>query len=206
MMMLRKIVFVVCIVFGLAGGAGASELVGSAFVNVTSDTAATAKKMAMDEARRQILNETLSPYSDAVALRTAIANEKSAVLTDLIASSGISGERLSDTTDSAKITMTVNKTAAKNWMAANEIQNWIPMDDALGDVFAAVLVLTDRVSDWARVRRAAVDARVDLNTVAIADGQVLFNAPRGRRGALTLAVRDAGFRYADRDGVLYIFR
>ena len=192
--------------FGMAGLSWAADLVGSAFVNITSDTAATAKKMAMDEARRQILNETLSPYSDSGALRAAIANEKSSVLTDLISSSGISGERLSDTTYSAKITMTVNKVAAKNWLNLNEVQNWIPMDDVSDDVFAAVLVLGDRLTDWSDVRRVAANANIDLDTVAIKDGQILFNAPRGRRGALTLAVRDAGFRYADRDGVLYIFK
>ncbi len=191
---------------GAVGAAVAGDLVGSAFVNITSDTAATAKKMAMDEARRQILNETLSPYSDSAALRTAIANETSLALTDLIASSGISGERLSDTTYSAKITMTVNKVAAKNWLNMNEIQNWIPMDEASGDVFGAVLVLNDRISDWAALHRAAANAKIDMDTVAIKDGQILFNVPRGRRGALTLAVRDAGFRYADRDGVLYIFK
>ena len=143
-----KLFLVACFVCGLSGVAGAIDLIGSAFVNVTSDTAANAKKMAMDEALRQILNETLSPYSDSVALRTAIANEKSSVLTDLIASSGISGERLSDTTYSAKITMTVNKVAARNWLNTNEVQNWVPMDDALSDVFPVVLVLNDKVTQF----------------------------------------------------------
>lgn len=205
-MRLGKIFFVVFVVFGAVSFAYATDLVGSAFVNVTSDTAATAKNMAMDEARRQILNETLSPYSDSVSLRTAIANEKSSVLTNLIASSSITGERLSDTTYSAKITMSVNKNAAKDWMNTNEIQNWIPMDDVSGDVFSAVLVLGDRVADWVALRRAAANANIDLDTVAIKDGQVVFSVPRGRRGTLTLAVRDAGFQYADRDGVLYVFK
>ena len=205
-MQIRKVFLIVCFGIGTIGFAWAADLVGSAFVNITSDTAATAKNMAMNEARRQILNETLAPYSDSGALRTAIANEKSAVLTNLIASSGISGERLSDTTYSAKITMTVNKNAAREWLNAQGVQNWIPMDDVAGDVFSIVLVLGNRIGDWATVRRVATNAGVDLNTVSIGDGRILFNAPRGRRGVFTLAVRDAGFRYMDRDGVLYISR
>ena len=197
-------VFGLCV--ALSGGALSADLTGYAFVNVTSDTAATAKKMAMDEARRQILVDTLAPYSDRAALRTAIANEKSSVLTDLIASSGISGEKSSDTTYSAKITMTVNRSAARDWLNANGVQNWVSLEDGASDNFSAVLVLSDRVSEWARVRRAAADAGVDLDTVSIGEGRILFNVPRGRRSAFTLAIRDAGFRYADRDGALYIFK
>ena len=90
-----------------AVAAVAAELGGTASVNVTSDTAAAAKNMAFDEARRQIIVDALSPYSDTSALRAAVANEKSSGLTPLIASSGISGEKLSDTTYAAKITMTL---------------------------------------------------------------------------------------------------
>lgn len=195
-------------IFALSFGvANAAELVATASVNVTSDTAATAKNMAMDEARRQIIIDTLSPYSDSVALRDAVAHEKSSVLTTLIASSGIKGERLSDTTYSANITMTVDRNAAKNWLVEKDIQNWLSVDGMNAENESVVAVsLNDRLSDWARVRRIASDAGIDLNTKSINGNVIYFRVPAARRGALTIAMREAGWRYQNRDGVLHIFK
>jgi len=188
----------------LCGASFAADLTGTASVNVTSDTAATAKNMAFDEARRQIIVDVLSPYSDSTALRAAVAGEKASALTSLIASSGISGEKLSDTAYAAKITMTVSRRAAKNWLASHDVQNWLTVDEVVSDVFPLVLSFNNRVADWSNVRRVAADAGIDLQTVSIADGQIVFNVATARRGALTIALRNAGWRYKDRDGALYI--
>lgn len=188
----------------VCGATFAADLTGTASVNVTSDTAATAKNMAFDEARRQIIVDVLSPYSDSGALRSAVAGEKSSALTSLIASSGISGEQLSDTAYAAKITMTVNRRAAKNWLASHDVQNWLTVDEVVSDVFPLVLSFNNRVADWSNVRRVAADAGIDLQTVSIADGQMVFHVATARRGALTIALRNAGWRYKDHDGALYI--
>lgn len=195
-------------IFAMAFGAvGAAELVATASVNVTSDTAATAKNMAMDEARRQIIIDTLSPYSDSVALRDAVSHEKSSVLTTLIASSGIRGERLSDTTYSANITMTVDRNAAKNWLAEHDIQNWLSVDGIGAENESVVAVsLNDRMADWTHFRRIANDAGIDLNTKSINGNVIYFRVPAARRGALTIAARESGWRYKNRDGVLHIFK
>ncbi len=190
----------------LAGAAMGADLTGTASVNVTSDTAATAKNMAFDEARRQIIVDTLSPYSDTGALRVAVSGEKASGLMPLIASSCITGEKTSDTTYSAKITMTVNRRAAKNWLAAHDVQNWLVVEETVSDTFPLILVLENRVSDWSGVRHVAAAAGIDLNTIAIADGQILFRVATARRGALTIALRNAGWRYKDKDGTLYISR
>lgn len=184
----------------------ATELTGTASVNVTSDTAATAKNMAFDEARRQIIVDVLSPYSDSVALRSAVSNEKSSGLMPLISSSGISGEKLSDTTYSAKITMTVNRRAAKNWLANHNIQNWLAMEDLGSGTFPMVLVLNNRMTDWSNVRRVAAGAGVDLNTVSIDNGEVTFSVASQYRGTITIALRNAGWKYKDHDGALYIYK
>ena len=188
----------------LSTGVFAAPLTATAHVNVTSDTAATAKNMAMDEARRQVIVEALSPYSDSSALRTAVKNEKSAILTTLIESSGISGERQSDTTYSANITMTLDRNASRNWLISNGVQNWLGDGDDSGNESWVVVSLNDKLLDWSRVRRAAADAGVDLNTKSINGNQINFRVPAARRGALTIALRDAGWRYSDKDGVLYI--
>ena len=188
------------------GSVIAADLTGTASVNVTSDTAATAKNMAMDEARRQIIVDALSPYSDSSALRAAVSGEKSSVLTSLIASSGISGEKLSDTTYAAKITMTLNRRAAKDWLASHDVQNWLTVDESVSGTFPMVLVLNNRVSDWADVRHIAADAGIDLNTVSISDGRIVFHVASSRRGAMTIALRNGGWRYKDNDGALYIYK
>ena len=184
----------------------AAPLSATASVNVTSDTAATAKNMAMDEARRQVIVEALSPYADANALRAAVKAEKSAVLTTLIESSGISGEKQSDTTYSANITMTLDRNAARNWMVSHGVQNWLGDGEDAGNESWVVVSLNNKLVDWSRVRRAAADAGIDLNTKSISGNEITFRVPAARRGALTIALRDAGWRYADRDGVLYISR
>lgn len=193
-----------CVFASLSTGVFAAPLTATAHVNVTSDTAATAKNMAMDEARRQVIVEALSPYADATALRTAVKNEKSAILTTLIESSGISGERQSDTTYSANITMTLDRNASRNWLISNGVQNWLGDGDDSGNESWVVVSLNDKLLDWSRVRRAAADAGVDLNTKSINGNQINFRVPAARRGALTIALRDAGWRYSDKDGVLYI--
>ena len=52
------------------------ELRGVASVNVTSDTAVNAKNMAFDEARRQIITDSLRQYADVDSLKTAVQNAK----------------------------------------------------------------------------------------------------------------------------------
>ena len=188
----------------LSTGAWAAPLTATAHVNVTSDTAATAKNMAMDEARRQVIVEAPSPYADASALRAAVKSEKSAVLTTLIESSGISSEKQSDTTYSANITMTLDRNASRNWMVSHGVHNWLGDGDDAGNETWVVVSLNNKLSDWSRVRRAAANAGVDLNTKSISGNEITFRAPAARRGALTIALRDAGWRYQDKDGILYI--
>ena len=201
----KKILMVItlCVVPALSVMA---DLTGVAHVNVTTDTATTAKKMAFDEARRQIIVDVLSPYSDTVALRTAVANEKSSVLTNLIESSGISGERLSDTTYSADIKMTVNRVAAKNWLAGVGVQNWLQTQEDNGNKFVMVATLRDKFADWGQIRRVAMGAGIDLETESINGNQIVFRVSVERRGALTIALRENGWRYQDRDGLLHVFR
>ena len=197
------IVLVLCVMSGAVFG---TPLTGVANVNITSDTAATAKNMAMDEARRQIITDTLSPYSDSVALRSAIAKEKASILTNLIASSGISNEKSSDTAYSATITMTVDRAAAKQWLANNDIQNWLNIAEHSGDMFMLVANLENKLADWSRLRHTASDAGIDLETRSINGNQIVFGVRSGQRGALTIALRDAGWKYQDNDGVLHIFK
>ena len=66
--------------------------------------------------------------------------------------------------------------------------------------------LNNKLADWVQIRRTATDAGVDLNTKSIRENEITFRVPATRRGALTIALRNAGWRYSDKDGVLYISR
>ena len=198
--------FVVAVLCGVPALCMAAGLTGTAHVNITSDTATTAKKMAFDEARRQIIVDVLSPYADSSALRGAVADEKNAVLTTLVESSGISGEKFSDTTYSANIKMTVNRVAAKNWLLGRDVQNSLSTEEETGNKFTIIATLNDKFADWGQIRRAASGAGVDLETESINGNQIVFHAYAGKRGALTIALRENGWRYQDRDGLLHIFK
>ena len=82
----------------------AADLVGTASVRMTSDTASTAKTMAINDARRQILIDKLHVYAMPDQLNAAIRAAKSTELTNLISETNIDGEQISDTTYSANIT------------------------------------------------------------------------------------------------------
>ena len=183
-----------------------ANLSGTASVNVTSDTAANAKNMAMAEARRQIVVDVLSSYSDATAMKAAVAAEKSGALTDLIESSSISGERQSGTTYSADIKMTLDAVAAKKWLDSHDIRNWIRIGEDVTDTVGVVVTLNNKISDWTSVRRSAANAGIMLKTDSIKGNEITFRVDAGRRGALTIALRNAGWKYADRDGILHIYK
>ena len=112
----------------------AVDLSGSAAVSITSDTAANAKNMAFDEARRQIIGDSLRQYVDVDAMAVALQNAKNSELANLVATSSIDGEKVSDTTYSANITMTLDSNAARTWLENNNVQYWLP-DESKRDVF-----------------------------------------------------------------------
>ena len=201
---MKKILFACCAVVFCAA-AHASDLSGVASVNVTSDTAAAAKDMAFDEARRQIITDVLGLYSIPDQLNDVVKNAKSADLMNLIAASSIDGEQQSDTTYSANISMTIDRDAARTWMTENNIQNWLT-DGNAGDRFVVQIVMTDKLAGWMELRRIARDEGIDLSTKYINGNQITAEVPVASRSAFTIAIREAGWRYADQNGVLHIIK
>lgn len=189
----------------VATGAWCAELRGMAAVNITSDTAANAKNMAFDEATRQIVVDALRQYVDVPALQAAVANAKASELSNLILSSSIDGEQTSDTTYSANISMVVDADAARVWLAGHQIQNWLP-DDAEQNMFDVIVKLSNRLGDWAQLNQIANSEKIDLGTKNILGNTVVLQLPTSVRGAFTIAVRGAGWKYTDKDGQLHIWK
>ena len=190
---------------GVLASAHAVDLYGVTSVNITSDTAANAKNIAFDEARRQIIADALRQYADADALGAAIKKAKSSELMNLISSSSIDGEKLSDTTYSANISMTLDSEAARNWLQAGEIQNWLPTDGQ-HDVFEVSVKLSDPIADWIQLNKIARAEKIDLGTQSISGGMVTLKLPVSVRGKFTIAVREGGWRFANNEGVLRIWK
>ena len=183
----------------------ASELKSSATIRMTSDTAANAKNIAMDEARRQIITDVLQPYCDKDALGAAMQTVKNADLVPVIAGVSIEGEQASDTVYAAKFTMTVDSDAARLWLGQNNIQNWLP-DNSEQDVFMVRATLVDNLSDWGALNQIAHNEKLNMMTKNITNNVVVFALPRSGRGAFTIALREQGWKYADSDGVLNIWK
>ena len=186
-------------------GAIGADLSGVASVNVTSETAAMAKNMAMDEARRQIIVDVLGPYSIPDQLAGALDNATSGTLAGLVASSSISGEKQSDTTYSADITMTIDADAARAWMTENNVQNWLS-DGKTGDVFVAQVVMSDKLARWIELNQIVRENGIDMMTKYINGNQITVEIPSSARAEFTALVSAAGWRYADQNGVLHIIK
>lgn len=202
---MKKILFALFYAMAPVVASAAIDLSGVASVNVTSDTAAAAKDMAFDEARRQIITDVLGQYSIPDQLNDVVKNAKSADLMNLIAASSIDGEQQSDTTYSANISMTIDRDAARTWMTENNIQNWLT-DGNAGDRFVVQIVMTDKLAGWMELRRIARDEGIDLSTKYINGNQITAEVPVASRSAFTIAIREAGWRYADQNGVLHIIK
>ena len=197
--------FAVCLIVLVAFGANATDMRGVMPVNITSDTANAAKNIAFDEARRQIISDSVRQYVDVAALQELMSNTKSVDLVGLISSIGIDGEQTSDTTYSANISMVLDVDAVRKWLNDNGVQNWIP-DAQTQDMFTAVIKMSDVLQDWGEINQIARDNNISLETQNIVADTVTVLMPASMRGAFTIAVRGAGWKYADKDGKLNIWK
>ena len=180
-------------------------LTGSVAVNQTSDTAANAKINAVNSARRQILTNVLSQYSNKEALDELIQKTSSDDLMNLILSSSVSNEQMSANGYSAKITMNIDNDAAKKWLDSNSIQNWVPLAES-DERFVVVMVISNGIQDWSELKRIARDDNIEIETQSIAGNQIVAKMPLSYRTKFTAAAKNAGWRFSDDAGVLHIWK
>ena len=201
---MKKILFALC---GLVCfcAAGAADLVATVPVRMTSDTATTAKTMAINDARRQILIDKLGQYSMRDQLVSAVRDAKSVDLTNLISETSIDGEQISDTTYSANITMKIDKNAARKWMNENNIQNWLS-DGSVVNNFTLQITLSDPIADWINLKSIARAENVDLITKHISGNKVIVELPTSSRSAFTIALRGAGWKTTAGDGFMRVWK
>lgn len=190
---------------GIVSDAFSAGLSGSVSVNQTSDTAADAKINALNLARRQILTSVLSQYANKDSLNELIQQTSNEDLMNLILSSSVSNEQMSVNGYSAKITMNIDNDAVKKWLNSNEVQNWIPLTEN-SEMFPVAITIDNGLQDWMELKRVARADNIEIETQVLKGKQVLAKVPLSYRSKFTAAVRGAGWKYSDKDGVLQIWK
>lgn len=185
--------------------ASAADLRGNVSLNITSDTASAAKNIAMAEARRQIVSDVLGQYSDKDSLVTVLTSANDTTLNTLIASTAIDDELVSNTTYSATISMVLDSEVARAWLAENGIQNWLPNDDA-ANRFVVWTEMSQPLAQWTELNDIARRENIDIAVKSINGNQLMIDLPVSSRGAFTIAVREGGWKYANMDGALRIWK
>ena len=201
--MKRNLFALFCLIF--TSVANATGLSGSASVNVTSDTAVSAKNMAMAEARRQIITDVLNQYSDRGVLAEKLRSATDDVLTTMIATTAIDGEQTSDTTYSANISMSLDLDTVRNWLQENEVHNWLP-DVADNSRFAVFVEFKSPLADWAQLNKIAQEEKINMQTKFIQGSNMTVEIPVTQRGDFTIAVRENGWRFSNVDSGLRIWK
>ncbi len=185
--------------------AGAADLRGNVSLNITSDTAAAAKNIAMAEARRQIVTDVLGQYSDKDALNLVLGEVDDNALNALIASTEIDDEQASPTTYSANISMTLDADAVRTWLAEKGVQNWLPDADNINR-FVVWAELSSPIVNWVELNDIVRRENVDLAIKSINGNRVMIDLPMSSRGTFTIAIRESGWHYANMDGALRIWK
>lgn len=201
-----KNLFVLCLsLLCVTGACVAFELSDTVPVNQTSDTAANAKIKATDLALRQILYNVLSQYSTREELNGLIYNSSSDDLMNLVSSTSVSNEQISSDTYSANITMIVDNHAAKKWLDAAGIRNWIPLEE-VREKFTLFIVVPNGLADWAELKRITRSGNTEIETQTMAGNQIVARLPLNYQSAFMIGIRDAGWKYTNNGGILQVWK
>ena len=198
-----SVVLVGC--FVVSAGSFAMDLVGAVTVNQTSKTAAKAKIEAMNAARRQILFDVLSNYSEPDQLQELIDQSEDEQLTNLIVSASVSSEHMSSASYSANISMNIDNDLAKKWLTENEVKNWVPSAEPT-ESFSLFIVVPNGLSDWGELKQVAKDNNTEINTITVFGDQIFAKMPLIYRSKFTAGIRQFGWKYADNSGVLQVWK
>lgn len=189
----------------VVGNSLALDLSGSVAVNQTSDTAANAKTKAMNIARRQILFNVVSQYSDKDSLSDVLQKASNDELMNLVVSSGVANEQISANTYSANITMNLDNEAIRRWLVENNVQNWVPFANS-DEKFTAFIVVPNGIADWAELKRIARSENIEIETQSMTGNQIIAKMPLKYRSNFTAQIRNSGWKFADNGGVLQIWK
>ncbi len=187
----------------------AVEITGTTSVNVTADTAAAAKSKAFNSARRDVIVRELKNYANPEQLSAAVQKSSNEELMNMISSSSVAGERVSDTTYTANISFVIDGDAARSFMEKYSVQNWLPSSNAVVQVENHVvfnITLLRPMTDWADLNAAVRNAGLDLATTKITGNNVSFVVVDKDASKLIRALRENGWGVQSVTGGYRIWR
>lgn len=200
------VIFCAFLVFGVSAHAQV-DLTGVASVNVTSDTASNAKLMAFNEARRQVATDVLSNYSETEKFNELMKTIDDASLAKLVSSTSIDSERLSTTTYSANIKISLALDASKRFLDENGVQNWLTGEDASDvDMKTVVITMNDGLRDWITLNHAIGAQKINTQIKNISGNEVIVLIPVTKHSDLISVVRGLGWKYSDANGDIQIWK
>lgn len=208
----KKFIFIVfsaiCFLFSAADSFAAPDLTGTTSVEKSADTALGAKNAAFNTARRNVIADVLSRYSDVKLVSAVLENTPDADLVPLISTSSISNERASNTIYNATFTMTLDRVMVGRWMAENNIPNYMAAADSAGDRITMFFYIGGGLRQWSglmtNLREMGLDRDIELKTM---QGQnVSATIPTAEKNKYLNALRELGWRVTDTDGILRIMQ
>ena len=191
------------ILFCLAAlSAPAFELTGTISVDETSDTAASAKNKAFNSAQRAVIARELRSYANPEQLDAAIKNSSDEDLMNIISSSSLDSEKISDTSYSANISFVIDGDAARRWLDNNSVQHWLPASGTApvvattGDANSVVISanLFRPMADWMSLNSVARAAKVDLIPQLLVGNNVTFTVSDKNVSKFTSSLRANGWQ------------
>lgn len=197
-MRMNKIFCVLGLCLLTSAAALAVEVTGTTSVNVTSDTAASAKTRAFNSARREVILRELGEYADKKQLETAVNDSSNDELMNIISSSSVASEKVSDTTYTANISFVIDGDAARKWMEKYSVQNWLPATGAVAVVVPENSILINAnllrpMTDWMALNGVARSVNVDVATRKIVGNMVSFTVTEKEFTKLSNALKTNGW-------------
>lgn len=205
---MKKIIFGLFLTVFMAAPSFANDIyTGTAFVNVTSDTAATAKNMAMEEARVQIIKEVLSKQvKDQAAFNELMKKTQAKDLLPLVLRTNIEGERLSSTTYSANIKMSLDRIAAKKWLDEASVPNWIADDSVAADKVLVFVDITNGLRDVIEFNRVLREKSITYDMRQISGGNLSILIPKDSMASFKSSVVAGGWKADNTETGLRVWR
>lgn len=185
------------------GFANALELYNVIPVNITSESASKAKKIAIDSAKRKAIINILSNYSNTSELHRALEESKN--IENLISSISIDGEKQSSKTYSANIKISLDEKNSKSWMDKNSVQNWLNLDnpDEKTDKIQVVINLKNALYDWIDFNKQLYFSGINFNIENIHGNIVSGKISKSKKQSL-LSLRNSGWNLTDTDNSIIV--
>ena len=198
----RKL-FLVCFLFTNFAFAENLTLYDNISVNVTSESASKAKKIAIESAKRKAIINILSNYSNTSELHRAL--EESKYIENLISSISIDGEKQSSKTYSANIKISLDEKNSKSWMDKNSVQNWLNLDnsDEKTDKIQVVINLKNALYDWIDFNKQLYFSGINFNIENIHGNIVSGKISKSKKQSL-LSLRNSGWNLRDTDNSIIV--